>query len=156
MELECQVTFSSLPENGEPGAALVTKYSKPDQPDFWLGVTGDGSRTWELCSDGVCARSSLVAEENTNYCVHVSICDINPSNPTPFGEIWVGVRGEPMVLVAQASMPLPEDTSLPVSLGGHSSNPFFGMIDEVRLGCSTPCPNPVEPITWGTIKSVYR
>lgn len=155
-EIECQAVFTHLPGPGEPDAALVSKYvgQLPAASEFWLGVTGDGTKQWCLRGNGtnIIFSPTGSVEEDTLYCVRGVWCEDH-------GEIYV--NGD---LVASGKISRNSgNTDTPVIIagqaGGDSVAPFFGMLDEVRIGCPStvpPCPTPVRAATWGTLKSVYQ
>jgi hypothetical protein len=138
LELEAQVRFSHLPGQGEFGSAIVSKYMGqfPGSSEWWLGVAGNGARQWTLCGDGtVCVLSAMgVVQENTLY--HVRGVLNGPS-----GEIWVDDQLVASGSLTRNSSPTTTPAVIAGSAGGDSVDPFFGMIDEVRIGCPLPQSN---------------
>lgn len=156
IEIECQVRFSRLPGSGEHASGLVTKYTNhnPELSEWGLFVEGNITPfpTWMLTGDGRQAiRSTCRVQLDSLYCVRAMICG-------NIGGIWVNglmVASGPISHTAT-------NTAAPVIIGNAASsakeNRFYGMIDEVRIGCPhDPCaPLGTEETSWGIIKSLYR
>ena len=135
LEVVFSVKLARLPGPGEHGAGLVTKYVGGSQARSEWGIWAAGNNGppfWFLCGDGRrCIESDKgIIQTGVAYVVRAVFLGDH-------ADLWVdGQR------VASGSISRnPGHTTTPVviggSAGGDSTSPFFGMIDDVRIGCVT-------------------
>jgi N-acetylneuraminic acid mutarotase len=131
-EVEAQVALTRLPALYEYGAAIASKYvnHSPQQSEWWFGVDGNGGRRWVLTGNGTNGIYSAPNTVQENVAYHVR-------------GVWNGSQGEIWVNgTLVASGPINRNTgptSTPAIIAGSPyGSPFYGMIDEVRIGCLRP------------------
>jgi len=131
LEVEFTVVLSRLPQPGEHAGGLITKYRGHSAAESEWAVFVEKDQMWVVCGDGqgpCISSSSGVVRAGTTYRVRALF---HPAS----AELWV--NGE--LLASGAISRNPNNTATPVIVGdsfqpGHP-NAFYGMLDEIRIGC---------------------
>lgn len=154
IELECQVYLDRLPDTPGGIAGLVTKYVEGDPANSEWGIfveagADPSEHHWLLCGDGgVCVRTDPGTANVGYYWVKGILCASSGILSVNDGEI-----------VAEGPLSKnPANTPTHVIIGDTASGGagLFGMIDEVRIGCTNCGPVSTESRSWGTVKVLYR